>query len=175
MAACGMRGIRYISFPPIVFETPAPLAAPAEAEPLAEIEVAPMAIALALAEDPPPPAEPLPAAPPAVPPPVSAPPRMAPAEVAPPPRRAAASVKLRRLAEFAAVAEEEFVPAPRSGHSAEPEPMEVLTAPSAHHAPAAQGDDAPRPSFALLHDIAGEIRPRRVRARTGRGTADKSV
>lgn len=137
MAACAMRGIRYISFPPIVFETPAPVAmavVPPAPEPV--VEPAPAMVAAVVMR---PPAAPVMAAP------------FLPPEPAAP---------RRRLAEFAAAAEEETAPPPRLRRLAELTAADTLGPPTGEHEP-------PR-RYALLNDIAVELRPRRVRARSRR-------
>lgn len=197
MAACGLSAIRYVSFPPVVFETPAPKplaeAAPALPDPVLTPEPAPVALQ----------AEP-------VPPPVHAPPMVqaaAQADITPPPvpervpesvpepvtawaepppiphtaprRPAPGRGGLRRIAELAEAAAEGYpAPAPATPRDARaPWPdagteEAALTAPAAHHGPA---PGAAPPSFSLLQDLAGELRPRRVRAKTSRRSANTSA
>lgn len=158
MASCAMRGMRYISFPPIVFETPAP--APATEAPILEPQqepsppeaVAPMPVA------------PLAAAPAAATPelgiPVLASPAVSPTvhEAAPP---AAPPAAMRRLAESLQSPEQPAL-APASGR------LRRLSELAATESLVA-GDAETRPRYALLNDIAVELRPRRQRARTGQG------
>ncbi len=193
MAACGLRSIRYVTFPPVVFETPAPAALPESLPPeetgalplLVEHAGAPLPAEAALApvafaaqEAPvavPVPATPVPAAPvpaalmqaaPAAPTPIPveavAAPFLPPAAAhapAPAPRPG-----MRRLAEFAA----EMAPTGRPRRGAQPQvpphgpPRYVVSEAEAPSGP------APSRDFALLQDVAHELRPRRARARTGK-------
>lgn len=182
MAACGLRNIRYVTFPPVVFATPAPIVMPepqpepvAEASPpepiaMAELVAEPVADAAPVAAEalvvvaPPIPAapEPVMAAPPAAAPepaPILPAPILPAPALAPPARVAAQAAPrpgMRRLAEFAAEVAEARRPsrAPPPSHPAPP----------AELAPG----QAPPHRYALLQDIAGELRPRRVRARSGK-------
>jgi nicotinate-nucleotide--dimethylbenzimidazole phosphoribosyltransferase len=217
MAACGLSAIRYVSFPPVVFETPAPKPLPEAEPPALALEPAPEAPQAEPAPQPvlaqPAMAEapilaPMVAPPPLVTPPLAAAPEAAMPPAAPampepvvrwaepepepsrptfvprapsiPPRAPTPrSGGLRRLAELAEVAAEDYrAPGPAASRQAGapwPDPGaedSALTAPAAHHA--AHPDAAP-PSFALLEDLAGELRPRRVRAKTSRGTKGKSA
>jgi hypothetical protein len=134
MAACAMRGIRYIAFPPVVFEAPAPVVAPvAEEEP----------------------------APPAVTPPVVAPSVRAPAPRPPLPTEEVASeaAPVEQAPPWLADADAEPAPPPRLRRLAELSAAATLTQPE---------EGAPPRRYALLNDIAVELRPRRPRARTGR-------
>lgn len=194
MAACGLRNIRYVTFPPVVFATPAPAAAP-EPLPAPEAEAAPVMLeavpnvvelvsapAPMAAEAPVPP--PLPAAEPAV---VAAP------AMAPPVPEIPVTPPV--------VIEPPAAPIPRVQPVVAEAPAPALASPAPHHAPrpgmrrlaelAAELAEARRPSqvaahpppvlpvetppgvvplrrYALLQDIAGELRPRRVRARSGK-------
>ena len=166
MASCAMRGMRYISFPPIVFETPAP--APATEAPILEPQQEP---------SPPEAVAPMPVAPLAVTPapatpelgiPVLASPVVSPTvhEAAPPAAPSAAPpaappAAMRRLAESLQSPEQPAL-APASGR------LRRLSELAATESLVA-GDAETRPRYALLNDIAVELRPRRQRARTGQG------
>lgn len=172
MAACGLRNIRYVAFPPVVFETPAPAATP-EPLPAPETDPAPM-----MAEPSPPsapelqevagaplPAEPTTSMPPA---PVTAEAGLAasseppPAALLPPtPFPASARPGMRRLAEFDAEVAAQLT-RPRRGAPADGPPPSVV-----NEADAPAGA-VPVRNYALLRDIAGELRPRRGRARGGK-------
>ena len=183
MAACGLRNIRYVTFPPVVFATPAPEPLPeAEAAPVVP-EAAPEVMELACApvplaaEVPVPPAEA--PAPPAVEPvvvaasivspgfaeasvatipvvqPVMAEAAAVPSPASPAPHHAPRP-GMRRLAEFAAELAEARRPAKLVPHMPPAPPSE--TPPGV----------VPLRQYALLRDIAGELRPRRVRARSGK-------
>jgi hypothetical protein len=182
MAACGLRNIRYVAFPPVVFETPAPVATP-EPLPAPETEPAPM-----LAEASPQPipewpevaGAPLPAEPMTSTPPVpvlAEPVRAAPAEPAavevPPAELPVAAMlpatpltpsprpDMRRLAEFDAEVAAQFT-RPRRGAPLDAPPPGLIT-----EADAPAGA-VPVRNYALLRDIAVELRPRRGRARGGK-------
>jgi hypothetical protein len=178
MAACGLRNIRYVAFPPVVFETPAAAATP---EPLPAIEADPAPM---IAEVSPPPAPerpevtgaPLPAEPPLLPPAAAAMPALpvvpivaeaaladaaepAPSMADPPPAvplPGSPRPGMRRLAEFDAELSEATRPR-REGPA-----LSVV-----NEAEATPGV-APVRNYALLRDIAGELRPRRARARGGK-------
>ncbi|UPY37748.1 hypothetical protein [Sediminicoccus sp. KRV36] len=188
MAACAMRGIRYIAFPPVVFETPAPLAAP-ETPPAAEAGIAaspppesPPAPAIAAPSSPEPAAPgmaapvvaaqaatpsavPSPAAPPPAAPPSAAPPEVEAFQPAPMPPPAAMPAPepaagphpaMRRLVEFATETQ------------APPARLRRLTELSAAESLEPPDEAGPPRRYALLNDIAVELRPRRTRARAGK-------
>jgi len=159
MASCAMRGMRYISFPPIVFETPAhtpaieaptlkPQQEPEFPEAVAPMPSAPAEVKAELGI----PVMASPAAPPAI---LEAAPPVAPL-VAP---LAAPPAAMRRLAEWAEPPQDAGPP-PASGR------LRRLSELSATES-LAPGDGQTRPRYALLNDIAVELRPRRQRARTG--------
>jgi len=157
MASCAMRGMRYISFPPIVFETPAPVPVPGE-----PVEALPPAEALVQVPPPAalPPKPPMLAAPPQpIPAPEMAAPSMAPI-ITPTPAPMGPPPAMRRLQEWADAAPEPAPPTP-------PGRLRRLTELAAAES-LAPSDAQSRPRYALLADIAVELRPRRVRARTGR-------
>lgn len=163
MAACGLRHIRYVTFPPVVFVTPAPVPAPPpEAEPPPVMTVEPPSAPVAVAAGGaarvtevaglPVPAQDGPSPPPA-PPPMPAAPAAIEAAM---PLPAAPRPGMRRLAEFAAELAE-VRGAARAAPPAHPAPPDGLPP-----------GMVPLRQYALLQDIAGELRPRRVRARAGK-------
>jgi hypothetical protein len=178
MAACGLRNIRYVAFPPVVFATPAPAATPepqpealpaeplvAEAAPAAETVAIPVMAPLlaeelgapvpAMAEALAPPVAVLPAPMPPAAPVAEALPPAAEAPVLPlPASHSAPRPGMRRLAELAA----EMAEPRRPARVAPPPPLPAEAPPGV----------VPLRHYALLQDIAGELRPRRVRARAGK-------
>jgi len=131
--------MRYISFPPIVFETPAPLSAP-----------------LAPAPDSIPPEAAVPLAPDSV---THASLTPEPDLPVTPPKIADPSGTMRHVVESAELAQETAQAPERLRRLSELAATESL----------APNDPQSRPRFALLNDIAVELRPRRQRARSGQG------
>lgn len=153
-----MRGIRYIAFPPVIFAAPEDQPA-SVVEVTAEMEAMPAMTPPTAVSEPviaafvtapaamPPPAMPEPAAP------LIATPTIATPAMPPP---ASPGPAMRRLAELASGAPD---PPARLRPLAELSAAESLASPEA---------GAPRRRYALLNDIAVELRPRQTRPRAGK-------